>query len=223
MTAEDNSYNELPTEYSYPSYAHAAMASNNSVGDTRVSSPTTSTYPEWQKERQELEAKIRDHALQIEKLQADIQAKISRSQDLEEQLAQAIELAHSRDARHEEMLEKFEELMRIQQSSTTTKSSGQQSPYLTQEEDNPTTPDRLSMTTLTEPPPQKKANTNSSPDRTIYAMFRSTSGKSQSQRSASAFKIHRSRADKRATTQPMDTDESHPKPPPGAPSGKDKE
>jgi len=47
-----------------------------------------------------------EQANQIEKLQAEIQVKVNRSQDLEEQLAHAIELAYNRNTREDEMLQK---------------------------------------------------------------------------------------------------------------------
>lgn len=157
MTAEDNALNDPPVEYQYSSYANAVMASNNSGEETQVSSPTASIYPEWLKEKQELEEQVRQQALQIEKIQADLQAKISRSQDLEDKLAQAIELAHSRDARHEEMLAKFEQLL---SSHSLCRQSGDQEPSDTDmiEANSPATPERKETTS--EAPPPKKANTN---------------------------------------------------------------
>ena len=219
MTAEDNAYNELPSEYTYPTYAAAAMASNDSISDTGVSSPTTSTYPEWQKEKQDLEEKIRNHALQIEKLQADLQTRISRSQDLEEQLAQAIDLAHTRDARHEEMLEKFEQLMNMQQNKL--RNASHTLEYPSHEGSNPTTPERALISAA--PPPQKKANTNSSPNRTIYALFRQSQGKQYNSRQSNIHKTTPTKQGTQATYQPMDIEDTTRKPTPGEKSGNGKE
>jgi len=77
MTTDYASFNEMPPEYQYPTYASAAMASTTSAEDTQISSPTNSTYPEWQKEKQELEDQIKKQALMIEKIQGDLDAKIS--------------------------------------------------------------------------------------------------------------------------------------------------
>ena len=91
MTIDDTFLDELPTTYQYPSYAAAARAteSNSSVGSTQISSPTTSTFMDWQKEKQELDQQLQRQATLIEQIQAELQEKISRSQDLEEKLAQA--------------------------------------------------------------------------------------------------------------------------------------
>ena len=116
LTNDDLALNDLPNEYQYPSYASAAGATttncNNSVDSTEISSPTVSNYKDWQTEKQELESQIRKQASQIEHIQAELQAKENRSKDLEERLADALELAHTRDLRHVEMMEKFEILMR---------------------------------------------------------------------------------------------------------------
>ena len=201
MTTDDPSYNELPPEYTYPSYAAAATASTASAGDTQISSPTVSINPEWQKEKQALEAMIRTQALQIEQIQADLEAKMSRSKDLEDKLAQAIELAHNRDARHEEMLQKFEMLMQAQ---TAGHNAGYE--YNTQPDSNPSTPEKH-IQSLPDVPPTKKANTNASPNRTIYALFRQQSGRHNQNRQPSS---NRNNAPKRSnqpkTYQPMETD-----------------
>lgn len=219
MTADDTSFNEPPSEYSYPSYATAAMASNVSGEDTKISSPTVSTINEWQKEKQDLEEQLKQHALQIEKLQADLQAKISRSEDLEEKLAQAIDLAHARDARHEEMLRKFEQLMSIQMANTTTETTMiDRGGTMNQEEPNPSTPDRSQLPI--DPPPPKKANTNSSPNRAIYALFRQTHVKQASKRPPGRNK---NSSNKQATHQPMETDEENKMPLPEANSGRQEE
>ena len=57
MTSDDTVLDELPTTFQYPSYAAAVgtTESNSSVGSTtQVSSQTTSTFVDWQKENQEL-------------------------------------------------------------------------------------------------------------------------------------------------------------------------
>lgn len=61
---------------------------------TQISSPTTSAYNDWRKEKQELEDQIQKQAMQIqrqdeqiEKIQVVLEAKITRSHELEEQLA----------------------------------------------------------------------------------------------------------------------------------------
>jgi hypothetical protein len=161
---------ELPIEYEYPSYAAAAMGSTTSKESTHISSPTTSEYNDWQREKQELEALIQQQALQlkkqdaqIEQIQADLETKVTKSHELEEKLAQALELAHSRDARHEEMMEKFEMLMRYQSERGII---------------HHTTPDPgHQRTSNSESPPPKKLNTNSSPARPMYAVFRKTTGR----------------------------------------------
>lgn len=194
MTLEDTSLNELPPSYQLPTYAAAVMASNTSIDNTQISSPTVSTHNEWKKDKQELEAQIQSQAAQIEKIKADLQAKISRSQDLEEQLAQAIDLAHSRDARHEEMMEKFEMLMQqqVHQLSNTNYSPARhhQAP---------------------ESPPSKKANTNASPARNLYAVFRSSTGRN--------ITGNISRSPSTSSLTNMETDDDHPPPPPGVKSG----
>lgn len=215
MTAEDTTYNELPNEYSYPSYAAAASASNTSAGDTQISSPTASTYFEWQKEKQELETLIRNQALQIEQIQADLEAKMSRSQDLEEKLAQAIELAHNRDVRHEEMLEKFEMLMKAQLTGIFP-----QNAITSQGNTNPSTPERQNQTVDT--PPPKKANTNASPNRTIYALFRQQPGR-HSRQSNSTRTSAQKRSSQLTITQPMEMDETIHQPSPGEDAGQMKE
>ena len=218
MTNEDDSYNELPNEYQYPTYATAAAGSTRSVDDTQISSPTTSTYNDWQKERKELEAMIQAQATQIEQIQAELQSKVSRSQDLEDQLAQAIDLAHTRDARYEEILQKFEMLMNRNGGYGTI---SQDNPYnkgysrILNEKDNPQyTPPRLQPTT--ESPPPKKANTNNSPQRHLYTLFRQPNTKmtrhySQRQGGSGITSTN--------PTQPMEVEDS-PQPPPVAKSGK---
>ena len=217
---EESELDELPTTYRYPTYADSVIATFSVTGSTQMSSPSASTNNEWQKEKQELEARLQNQAdqllrqnAQIEKIQADLDAKISRSQDLEDQLAQAIELAHSRDERHEEMMEKFELLMRRQE----------------QQEFNE---ESMTMSLATqghsqsESPPSKKANTNASPNR-VYALFRQTSGGQQLRRSNLMRKYvavpNQPPRLLPTTNQNMDTDDDTPNPPPEVRPGKKQE
>lgn len=208
FTLEETYLNELPTVYQYPSYAAAATASTTSLASTQISSPTASTsYNEWQREKQELEAQIQKQAQLIEKIQIDLQDKISRSHDLEEQLAQAIELAYSRDARHEEILEKFEMLLQ-QQDKKVRPTKGNQSPPIDRHQQEP------------EPPPSKKANTNSSPHRNIYAMFQQPTIRQAQGKTSQTEQQLISRRSYTASVQHMETDEVSSPPRPGVKSGK---
>lgn len=204
MTNDDDaSLNDLPDEYKFPSYASATANSTKTGNETHVSSPTTSTYAENQREKQ-LDAQIREQAAEIARIKADLEEKINRSKDLEDQLAQAIELAHSRDARHEELLEKFETLLKI-----FSEQSHSEKPAYTakniQDDSLPTTPDRL---TAAGPPPTKKPNNNSSPHRNIYSIFRQQNPKESSPRP-------RKTRDP-SSSQPMDTDDDGRQPKLGA-------
>ena len=216
MTAEDSTLDELPTEYQYPTYASAAAAgSSNSVEDTQMSSPTNSMYSSWIKEKQELEAQIKLQAQEIEKMKATMEEKISRSQDLEEQLALAIDLAHSRDERHEEMLQKFEMLMNKQMAGGY--NQGIYGGYSTQDSMLPATPER-SVTNLDSPPP-KKANTNASPHR-IYSLFRQPQGRQVNPRPTHQNRTYANpKSNHYSANHSMDTDEDPRKPQPGAKSG----
>lgn len=209
MTTDEASLNEMPESYKYPSYAAATMASQSSTDSVQLSSPTGSTQNEWQKEKKELEIQLKQQAAQIEKIQADLQARILRSQDLEDQLAQALDLAHSRDARHEEMLEKFEQLMERTAAQSTDRKV----------DHYPTTPDREPKQANS--PPSKKANTNMSPHRNIYSLFRQPTGRALSSGSTSTT---RSAPQRRQANHPepalMEIDDVPPLPPPGAKSGK---
>jgi hypothetical protein len=220
MTNEDGSLNELPAEYKYPSYAAAATNTNKSCEDTQVSSPTTSTNTDWQKEKQILEEQIQNQAALIEKIQADLEAKISRSQDLEDKLAKAIELAHTRDVRHEEqMLQKVEQMMKLQTSQGGYLQNYINNTYTTaMDDDPPTTPDRGHLTENL--PPPKKANTNTSPNRNIYSLFRQPTGKQTQTRPTVRTKPRKTSTQ---NTQPMETDEAPHPPTPEAQSGQQKE
>lgn len=213
---EEDLYNEPPQQYGYPSYAAAAAASTNSQGSPQLSSPTASATSEWQKEKRELEELLRQQANQIEKIQADLQAKISRSQDLEEQLAQAIELAHSRDARHEEMLQKFEQLMSKLSDGSPASTHLPPPPPPYQKTDsgsiaNHVTPPSRLMTTHS--PPAKKTNQNTTPTKPMYPVFRQTEVLSQPSQTT---KMKRTQA---LLTQPMDTTEDTTAPIPGVQAG----
>ena len=210
MTNEDASYNDLPTEYKYPSYASAAANSTKS-NNTQFSSPTASEYTEWQTEKQQLQQQISDQANLIEKIQADLQTKINRSKDLEDQLAQAIELAHSRDARIEEMMLRFEQLMRTHQQNPDNSGNTLGPRNGNDDEDQPVTPERLQNTG---PPPTKKPNHNASPHRNIFPIFRQQHG-----RMTSSPKGRKQSSS--LLTQPMKTDDVSRQPSLGAkPSGK---
>lgn len=222
LTTDDSSFNELPADYQYPSYASAAAASTTTASGAspQVSSPTASTYSEWRQEKQALEAQIAKQAQQIEKIQADLNARVSRSQDLEDKLAQALDLAHERDLRHAEMLENFRLLMATQGKSTNQE----------QEVDARMNMDEESTATLSTPPrtktvtspPSKKANTNASPHRNIYALFRPPAGRQPRLTNPPQHQLGGNRSassPQHFLTQPMDTDDTNNLPSPGAKSG----
>ena len=206
MTTDDPLLNELPEEFRHPTYASAAASSMRSGTETQYSSPTASTNMEWQREKQLLEQQIREQASQIERIQVELQTKISRSKDLEDQLAQAIELAHTRDARHEEMLQKFEQLLSLytqeslpRQNDPDDDDHDQSTPQTRTDPDQsttmPTTPERLQEVG----PPAKKANQNASPHRNIYSIFR----KQQLRQIPPKNRKHKT------AIQPMETDEDN--------------
>jgi hypothetical protein len=180
-----------------------------STTSNQLSSPTASIYGEWHKEKQELEAQLKKQAEQITKIQQDLQEKIIRSQDLEDKLAQALELAYSRDARHEEIMEKFERLMQ------------RDTQMLVNTNDfPPMTPDRHIQPPTS--PPSKKANTNSSPHRNVYSLFRQQTSRPQIDRiSNHTRQIITQRLTPPPTSQQlMETDDDEPMLTPGAKSGK---
>ena len=177
-----------------------ALESHLPASGNPVSTPGTTPYNEWQKEKQELQNRLKEQAeqlgrqdAQIEKLQLDIEAKITRSKDLEDQLAQAIELAHSRDARLEELMEKFDQMLSRQDNLSTTATS-----------DNPSTPARVIV--ASESPPSKKANTNATPDRQVYAVFRRPPGR-QVERTNLMDRYNLPSTAAEQTLQQMDTDD----------------
>ena len=176
----DENLDELPLTYQYPTYAAVigARTSNSSQASTQISSPNTSAYLDWQKEKQDIESQLQKQAAlfeqeldnrfktyteTIEKLQLELQAKISRSQDLEERLAQALDLAYDRDARHEEMMNKFDLLLNMQHESS-------QSTAIAVPNTSPGTPLRANPSPSS--PPSKRKNTNATPHRSMYSIFR---------------------------------------------------
>ena len=210
---------DLPAEYQYPSYAEVLKDTSTSTDSVPMSSPTASAYAaDWQKEKQELEAQIQQQALriqkqeeQIDKIQGDLEAKITTTHDLQERLAQALELAHTRDARHEEMMEKFELLMNYQ--ATQQQDATQASFAVVNQETN----QRPSGS-----PPPKKANTNASPARHVYSMFRQQSGGRQLTAHPSSKSKHFSARQSSSKTEvyDMETDEAIASPPPEVRPGK---
>lgn len=214
-TLDDTALNDPPETYQFSSYAAAVLGSAVSLDSTQISSPTTSTQSEWQKEKQELETQIKKQAEMIEKIQADLEEKISRSQDLEEKLAKAIDLAYTRDVRHEEMMAKFEQLMRKQEEEQ--RHREYQSSKTDDMHSQPTTPARASK--IVASPPTKRANTNSSPNRQVYAVFRPSLGKHSTSKPSfmgTYLKNHRPPA---SPLRLMETDEEPTPPLPGAKSG----
>jgi hypothetical protein len=217
---EDEGYNEPPPQYSYPSYASAAAASTTSQGSTTVSSPTASAASELQKEKRDLEEQIRQQATRIQRIEADLEEKIIQGQDMAERLAQAIELAHTRDERHEELLQKFEQLMsRLNDSPPmiTTHLPPPPPPYqkpegTTQALYQATLPSR--PMTDTSPPP-KKSNTNTTPTKTMYPVFRQLEGLGTA--SHATTKTKRSQA---SLTKPTTTPEDCNEPTPGVQAGR---
>jgi len=210
MTTEDTFLDELPMTYQYPTYAAAARAteSNSSIGSTQISSPTTSTFVDWHKEKQELDDKLKQQATLIEQIRDELQEKISRSKDLEDKLAQALQLADLQDKRHEEMMNKFDMLMLMHQSN----SAPNLSPLVAT---LPSTPIR----TNTKPasPPPKRKNMNSTPHRDIYSIFlRPTPGLNPSDYESTETSLE---------VQPtmMDTDDDQKRPSPGAHPGQPQE
>ena len=216
MTNDDVSLNELPNDHKFPSYASAAAQSTKSGTETQYSSPTASTYTEWQKREQKLEEQIKLQAAQIEQIQADLEAKILRSKDLEEKLAQAVELAHSRDVRHEEMLTKFETLMQSLQTMNHPQAQSFMNTVARDDTSQPTTPER---DLPAPPPPFKRPNTNSSPNRNIYNIFRPQATRSAAKGTNATRLQSQRKSAAGATTQPMETDDDSRQPKPGAKTG----
>ena len=211
-----------PFESKFPSYASAAANSTRSGTETQYSSPTASTNTDWQREKQTLEDQIKMQAEQlktqaarIQQIEADLAAKIACNHDVQQQLAQAVELSHSRDVRHVELMQKFEELLNFH---TSTPSPNIQTPV---EDSNmvdsqPTTPERELPFP---PPPSKKPNTNSSPHRNLYNIFRQPTTKQLGSRQAAKGKTPSKPVTSERTAHPMETDEDARQPSPGAKSG----
>ena len=208
---EQEQLNDPPPQYMYPTYASAAAKSTTSQDYTQMSSPTASSYTNWQNEKRELEEMIRQQAIKIDKVQADLNAKVSRSKDLEEQLAQAIELAHSRDARHEEMLRKFEQMMSMHSANNMGPDPKPPPPPAALEvpaHQAQITPPSRPMSTQS--PPPKKTNQSSTPPKTMYPVFR------QYEHNPPRFKRPQD-----LLTQPMDQDDRSSTAQPGVITGTD--
>lgn len=162
-----------------------------------------------------------EQARQIEKLQmeiqTDIQARVSRLPDLEANLAQAIELAYNRHSREDEMLNKFEQLLN---KFALEKDNPSQETHEPREQDKLVAYAKPHMTpprtnTSKDSPPPKKANTNTSPQRNIYQIFRNTGGKPP--------KANNRKSPPPLLTQPMDYEEENSRPMPTADMGKKQE
>ena len=238
LTVDESILNELPPDLQYPSYASVIMGTPATQSSVQMSSPTDSAHIDWQAEKQVLESQIKNQAAQlmnqeaqiknqaslIASIQVDLQEKVTRSQDLEDQLAQAIELAHSRDARYEDMMEKFEYLMQSH-STMLQQSNHAMSAFGTQDAFSPSTPE--GTPTKPKSPPAKKANTNSSPHRPIYALFRNPQMRQIQHHHNSTARSHLTRKNQQAiishsATTAMDTDDDSRQPSPGAkPGGKE--
>ena len=219
LTNDEMSLNNLPVEFQQGTYAEVASGTSITVEETQISSPSASAYAEWTTEKQSLMTQINHQAQlietqaqQLDKIQADLQSKISRSKDLEDQLAQALETAQVRELKFDEMMEKFDMMMEYQQQ---THHQRNQSPFDKNMHELPSTPDQLTITdgpSSDRPqagpsPPTKKQNNNTTPDRNIYALFRQTSGKP-----AKNQQIERKSASKKLYTEEvtiMDTDDNH--------------
>ena len=102
MTFGDESLNELPTDYRFPSYAEAVKTPTKIIEATRTSPPTVSDLTEWHKEKQELEAQLKTQAAIIEKFQEE-QAKLI--QNLQSFQAQQIAELKAEQARQIEKLQ----------------------------------------------------------------------------------------------------------------------
>ena len=230
LTNDDMSLNNLPIDFQQGSYAEVASGTSITIDETQISSPSASAYAEWVNEKQTLVSQINQQAYmienqaqQLERIQADLQSKISRSQDLEDQLAQALESAQVRELKFDEMMEKFEILMKHQIKGNVPTTQMQ---YEDAMQELPSTPNQLTLnegtstdTTHSEPsPPTKKLNNNSSPHRSLYGLFRQPSGKQQHKQSSNTrHRINRQLYPPDATQ--METDEDSQTPAPGAKSG----
>ena len=228
MTTEVDTLNNLPINFQYTSYGDGTETAVT-MEETQTSSPSASAYADWLHEKQELMSQIEHQAQLLERIQSDLQAKISRSKDLEDQLAQALEMAHTRDVKFEEMMEKFEILMNSHHHApNNTAGTLLPLPANTMHQELPTTPERAitefraaqPRPTPAPSPPTKKQNNNASPHRNIYALFRQPQGKlSTAKNPPPSRHIARKLYSTSATLQ-IDTDEdSSRQPAPGAKPG----
>jgi hypothetical protein len=215
LTNDDMSLNNPPIDFQHGTYAEVVRGTAITVEETQISSPSASAYAEWNTEKQTLMNQINHQAhmietqaQQIDKIQADLESKISRSKDLEDQLAQALETAQLRELKFDEMMEKFNIMMEFQKAHRKTN-------QLIDDEmqELPSTPDQLAITEgepLERPkvgpsPPSKRQNSNSSPHRNIYALFRQPSGKPTKNHPSNHREISKKLYPSDATT--MDTDD----------------
>jgi hypothetical protein len=134
-----------------PAYAAAARAaeSTSSAGSTQISSPTTSTFIDWQKEKPRARSATPTASnTDQNRFRLELQEKISRSRDLEEKLAQALELADIRDKRHEEMMTQIRHSVEAMHQSSMVKN-----PVVAA---LPSTPIRKNANKPAPPPPKKE-------------------------------------------------------------------
>jgi hypothetical protein len=216
---DEDKLNDLPAAYTYPTYATAATRSqDSSVTSTQISSPTASTISEWHQEKKALEALIHQQAAQLDQIQADLQAKISRSRDLEDQLAQAIELAHSRDVRYEEMMIKFDMMMnKMMPNQGGSEGSTIIEPMEVEANDPNSTPKKKSpRQSIFDTPPPKKTNKNPTPEKPMYSIF-------QPSKDIPIPPPPRNQRPPPLLTQPTATEADMTKPKPGAKTGKKSE
>ena len=82
MTNVDDTLNDLPPEYKFPTYAKVAAHPTSTDTATTFSSPTTSDASEWQKEKMAMETLLSKQAQLLEKLQSDQAAMIRDLQTL---------------------------------------------------------------------------------------------------------------------------------------------
>lgn len=176
----------------------------------------TTTHRTQQLHRHPLHPELRVHNSHPQpSLPKTTKAKISTTQDMAEKLAQAIELTHSRDARHDEMLQKFELLMaHMTGSQGAQEATNPQSiqPHRT----DPTTKGKTPPPTRSpfDTPPPKKINTNCTPEKQMYSIFQQPPA------------VHLPAPPPRTSrtlqflTQPMETNADNNRPKPVAESGK---
>jgi hypothetical protein len=228
MTNDEEDLNNLPVDFQYKSYAEATSETATTMDDTQTSSPSASAYTEWLQEKQALANQIELQAQQLEQLQSDLEAKINRSKDLEDKLAQALEMGHTRDLKFEEMMAKFEILVNTQLQVKTL--PGQQSSVDDNMQDIPATPERATKdndtpksdrSKIASSPPSKKQNNNASPHRNLYTLFRQPQGKPSTSKTSSTIKQYTGKKLHKATdAHQMETDDDNGRlPSPGANPG----